>query len=233
MNIEAVIQFKKFRPNTTKNKNKEVINKQRPQSVSRNIDNKILKTSSDIKIFNLPSKSNFRMVRPSSSIRSSSTNKFWNSSNIENIPYKRTEIPPNMNIMSNPIIADFHLSPHQLHELKKRSNQFNKLDWNEKKEFNFLTSIGGSDFHPENLYRTTSMSGASTEEYFTRPVSSITNLEKINQRPFTSKQLINNNLRINSSKAGRIGLPPTSSKGRPVTAVNKASRARPFSSKIT
>jgi hypothetical protein len=177
MKQQAYIEYRKYRPSTSKIVSKRIQSGTvRPQSSTKVFE------ANPLELRNLEkNKSKFRQARPfSSCMKEKSLNKYWEED-------KKNEEDR----------KDFHTYQRNLYKVKRQ-------DWDSMKKFNFLTNIGGIDLDvgvclPDNE-TTMPMTKAS------RPVTAFTTIENIfrkeKQRPMTSQMPIIQN-RLNSGNVMR------------------------------
>ena len=185
---EAYIKYKtKHRPLTSKHRENQYINQPQPRpGTSKSRTNSAM--SRDIKT-NVIGKDMkyYRLGRPQSALKDNYFNKFWEDSSRSNIihttssrcvPKPRISTPNDQNQI-------------KLEESRKLYN-FDKLEWDNKKAFNFLTNIGGLDITRNNFNfifdaNTNVNSTVNTEKYMSRPATGVQLPNELN-RPFTAVQ---------------------------------------------
>jgi len=179
---EAYITYKtKHRPLTSKNRENQYLNHPKPRpDTSKSRTNSAISKDLKINVIGKDMKY-FRSGRPQSALKDKYFNKFWEDSSRKNIIHATSAkcIPPNY---QNQI---------KLEESRKLYN-FDKLEWDNKKAFNFLTNIGGLDITRNNFNfifdaNTNVNSTVNTEKYMSRPATGVQLPNELN-RPFTAVQ---------------------------------------------
>ena len=223
--MTSYVEMKKLRPQTTKSiRQKSAVI--RPKTTTTT--NKKPIQIDEFKNLNASVKKDYRFLRPPSTIKDSKYNQYWQEKDENSIkmlsgrPYSSTK--PNENLLFNPIILNYNKS-YETGTANRSLYKFPMINWDNKKQHSFLTSVGGTEAKLTNFCLSSTNNSElssnlslntynSTNMLNSRPGSSIfTNILK---RPLTTVNPSNKN-RINSG----TNQPPIILKGRPVTAKDK------------
>jgi hypothetical protein len=221
-----------------------------------------------IRTLNFNTMTNCRFTRPGSSYKDKVFNKYWDASKDNTLSKKENKVDlqsiktnRNVNVFQNDLITNPIIVNSQNRGEDSLFNRnlykYNKIDWESKKNFNFLSTIGGTEVNSQT-YLLPNLDYTMTTDFSSRPMSTKhdtrletqnmtlnnsvnnrnENLNYFNKRPVTSKEIHSSKNRIFSGKTKEnteknILIKDTNSK-RPMTALNKpsTSKFRPLSGKI-
>lgn len=219
-----------------------------------------------IRTLNFNTMTNCRFTRPGSSYKDKVFNKYWDSTKDNTLGKKENKInlqsiktDRNVNVFQNDLITNPIILSSQNRSDNSLFNRnlykFNKIDWESKKSYNFLSTIGGLEVNSQT-YLLSNQDYTMTTDFSSRPMSTKQdtkfdtqnntfnnsnrneNLNFFNKRPVTSKEAHTSKNRLFSGKTKEnteknLIIKDSNSK-RPMTAINKpsASKFRPLSGKI-
>jgi len=131
--------------------------------------------------FKLSSNNNFRLIRPSSSYKDKEFNKYWvpdktNTLTVKNSTFPNRPCTANPNVYSNVNSEISRLERVNTNEdlefdvFNRNLYKFNRIDWESKRDFQFLTYIGGNELPITNHNDNSNVS----TQFTNRPYSCIT-----------------------------------------------------------
>ncbi len=151
-------QKKNKRPNSSyplQSKNKCIVEKNR--NINTKINSIIVDTPDKyqihLKINPLNSNNNFRATRPSSSAIDRVFNKYWddktpNAINFQTISKFDYQSPKGENLITNQLLVDLNRKQKTIYN--RSLYKYNKIDWDSKKNSNFLSTVGGLEIKSNN-----------------------------------------------------------------------------------
>jgi len=192
--MEAYIKYKqKQRPLTSKIRENQYTNNQisRPQTgMTRNTSalNKDLKSKNignDMK--------SYRLGRPQSAAKDQYFGKFWEDTSKKNVIHSSSS---KLILKSGEKNQNQIVNQVKIEESRKLYN-YDRLEWDQKKNFNFLTNVGGLDLNRNNFNfifdNTNTNSTLNTDKFNSRPGSAYPlPVLNNNDRPFTATQIVGN-----------------------------------------
>ncbi len=186
--MEAYIQYKqKQRPLTSKPKDTKQSkpNKPRPETTrvrAPSAINKDLKTKNcgnDMKSYRIP--------RARSAVKDKYYNKFWeDTSTMTNVIHASS---------SKLVIKRKEKNSQERQAEERKLYNFDKLEWDQKKTFNFLTNVGGIEINRNNfnfIFDSTMNSTLNTDKFISRPVTAVG--MPVIDRPYTTTNKANKNM---------------------------------------
>ncbi len=204
--MEVYIKYKqKQRPLTSKSRENQYIN----QPSSRPETSKVRRTGSvstkDLKSNNCGGDlKSYRLGRPGSAIRDNYFNKFWeetaqNPNAIHSTTNKMRPLSGDKTNKMRPLSGDKTNKVYTMNqglgsEEARKLYNYDKLEWDQKKSFNFLTNVGGIDINRNNfnfIFDTTNPNSTyNTDKYTSRPGTGFLQVPVPNDhvRPFTAKE---------------------------------------------
>lgn len=185
----------------------------------------------NLKINILNSNKNFRSTRPASSTTDRIFNKYWESktpkpNQLESISKLQVNTPKGEELITNEFLVDINKKHKSIYN--RSLYKYNKINWDSKKQNNFLSTVGGLELKPNtyilnnpvmdfdnvSLISTAIGSRPQSNTIFNNTnnnlnlnsdnFNNIINSNGLHKRPFSGMPLKNNKtaLRLNSAKSG-------------------------------
>jgi len=155
----------KNRPNSSNPlnpKNIKDLSKSRPSTakIPNTSSNQQEKTQFQLKINPLNSNNNFRATRPTSSVTDRVFNKYWenktpSATNFQTISKFDYQVPKGESLITNELLVDLNKKQKSIYN--RSLYKYNKIDWDTKKNGNFLSTVGGLEIKSNTCILNTPM----------------------------------------------------------------------------